>query len=314
MKVTGRGEIYRSPWWLSGGHTQTVWAKFFRAQRRLNLRCRILTTADGDEVELHSSEGSPGAPHLLLLHGLEGSLRSHYVNGFMSAAADINWSAHVLLFRSCGERVNLTRRFYHSGDTGDVHQVIDQLVQEFPHSTFCLVGVSLGGNVLLKYLGENAGGVPSNVRAAAAISVPYDLARSAYRINSGLSRAYQRFFLKTLKAKLLEKLKVFPDLLDERAIEKLRTMVEFDDLVTAPLHGFKGAADYYERSSALGFLDGIRVPTLLLSSHDDPFLPSAVLRGVEAEARRNRSLHIGGPTCTTFMKAPDMDFSAGSRK
>lgn len=252
----------------------------------------MLATVDGDEVEVHSREGSPGAPHLLLLHGLEGSLRSHYCNGILSAAADAGWSTHLLLFRSCGGRVNLTRRFYHSGETGDLRLILDHLIRESPQSLFCLVGVSLGGNVLLKYLGEDPAAVPKNVRAGATVSVPYDLARSAARINQGFSRLYQRFFLGTLKAKLLEKRRKFADLPPEQLINQVRTMVQFDDFVTAPLHGFDGAADYYRKSSALGYLAGIRTPTLLLSAFDDPFLPPDVLLRVQAEAHRNPSLHI----------------------
>lgn len=290
--MSDRREIYSSPWWLSGRHLQTIWGKLFRHRRALSLRRELLPTADGDEIELHTIAGATGAPHLLLLHGLEGSLRSHYANGILSAAADAGWNAHLLLFRSCGEGVNRTRRFYHSGDTGDVRCVIEKLVRDYPHADFFLAGVSLGGNVLLKYLGENPDAVPSSVRGAAAISVPYDLARSAERINRGFSRIYQRFFLKTLKAKFVEKRKRFPDLPGEEEILALRTMFEFDDRVTAPLHGFHGAADYYKRSSAIGFLSGIRVPTLLLSSYDDPFLPADVLRDVAEKAAHNPGLHI----------------------
>lgn len=290
--MSSRPEIYSSPWWLSGAHLQTIWGKLFRPRRKLCLRRQLLPTSDGDEIELHSIVGSPTAPHLLLLHGLEGSLRSHYANGILSTAAAAGWSAHLLLFRSCGEGVNHTRRFYHSGDTGDVGFTIERLARDYPQGDFFLVGVSLGGNVLLKYLGENPAVVPSRVRGAAAISVPYDLARSAERINQGFSRVYQRYFLKTLKAKFVTKRKRFPDLPKEEEILALRTMVDFDDRVTAPLHGFQGAADYYRRSSAIGFLSGIRVPTLLLSSYDDPFLPPDVLREVAKRAAGNPALHI----------------------
>jgi uncharacterized protein len=252
----------------------------------------MLPTADGDEVELHSHIGPSGAPHLLLFHGLEGSLQSHYANGILSAAADAGWSAHLLLFRSCGEKANLTRRFYHSGDTGDVRFVIRRVLVEFPDAQLFLAGVSLGGNVLLKYLGEDTESVPQNVLAAAAISVPFDLGLSAARINRGFSRIYQRFFLGTLKVKLVEKRRCFPDLPAEDEIRQLRTMVQFDDLVTAQLHGFDNAADYYRKSSAIRFLAGIRTPTLLLSALDDPFLPPDVLARVEVEARANSALHI----------------------
>src|SRR5436190_12303798 len=138
--MSGRREIYSSPWWLFGGHLQTVWGKLFRPRRTLSLRCQVLPTPDGDEVEVHTIAGAEGAPHLLLLHGLEGSVRSHYVNGILSAATDAGWNAHLLLFRSCGEGVNRTRRFYHSGDTGDVHFVIDRLVRDHPQAELFIAG------------------------------------------------------------------------------------------------------------------------------------------------------------------------------
>ena len=271
---------------------QTLWGKLARRRRQLNLEKTVFPTVDGDEVELWTHSGPAAAPHLLLLHGLEGSLRSHYANGIAAAAADAGWSAHILLFRSCGSRPNLTRRFYHSGDTDDVRLIIGKLIEDFPDSPLIVAGVSLGGNVLLKYLGESPRSVPGNLRAAAAVSVPFDLAQSAARINRGFSRIYQRFFLQTLKTKLLEKKKAFPDLPDADNIRRLRTMIGFDDLVTAPLHGFESALDYYRKSSARGYLAGIRTPTLLISAFDDPFLPSEVLSCVESEARGNPALHI----------------------
>jgi len=292
MKGGELPEIYSAPWWLRGGHAQTIWGKVFRRRRKLKLSRRIIGTPDGDEVEVHSIEGLATQPHLLLLHGLEGSLRSHYANGLLGAAADRGWTAHILVFRSCGDQPNLTRRLYHSGDTADLRHVVGELTTQFTSSDFFLVGVSLGGNVLLKYLGEDAAGVPSTVRAAAAISVPFDLARSAESIASGFSRIYQRFFLKTLKRKLLEKRKSFSGLPDADVIRNISTMVEFDDIITAPLHGFSGAADYYAKSSAARFLAGVRLPTLLLSSYDDPFLPSPALCGVTAKASANAALHI----------------------
>lgn len=284
--------MYSPAWWLPEGHTQTLWGKLARRRRPLRLRRDAIATPDGDEIELYTHRGPSGSPHLLLFHGLEGSLRSHYASGILGAAADAGWSAHLMLFRSCGTRANLTRRFYHSGETGDARLVIEKLAADFPGADICLAGVSLGGNVLLKLLGENPAAVPAAVRAAAALSVPFDLARSAEMISRGFSRVYQRFFLATLKAKLIEKRKVFADLPDEDQIARLKTMVEFDDLVTARLHGFADAADYYKKSSAIRFLSGIRLPTLLISAYDDPFLPREILENVAARARTNPALHI----------------------
>ncbi len=290
--MSGNCEIYSSPWWLRGPHAQTIWSKLARKRRDLPLTRRRILTPDGDEVELYSLPHVANAPHVVLLHGLEGSLRSHYVNGILAAVFDQRLNGHIMMFRSCGAETNQTRRFYHSGETGDFRFVVDSLSAAHSDSRFFLVGVSLGGNVLLKYLGESADKVPRNVAAAAAVSVPYDLSRSATAIDSGFSRVYQRFFLTSLRRKISEKTKRFSGLPTPAEISKLQTIVAFDDIVTAPLHGFAGAQDYYRRSSALGFLAGVRVPTLLLSAYDDHFLPADVLTDVAAQAGLNDALHI----------------------
>jgi uncharacterized protein len=293
--MTPRTEIYSSPWWLRGGHSQTIWGKLVRERRELPLGQRDFSTPDGDVLEVYSLPHVPSAPHVVLLHGLEGSLRSHYVNGILSGAFDARLNAHVVMFRSCGRHANQTKRLYHSGETEDARLIIDRLTADHPVSQFFLAGVSLGGNVLLKYLGEAAERVPANVAAAVAVSVPYDLSRSAAAINRGFARIYQNFFLGTLKKKIMDKRKQFPDLPSAENIERVRTMAEFDDLVTAPLHGFAGAEDYYTRSSALRFLGEIKVPTLLLSAYDDPFLPRDVLAAVAKTAEKNPALHIEFP-------------------
>jgi len=152
--------------------------------------------------------------------------------------------------------------------------------------------VSLGGNVLLKYLGERGERVPAAVRGAVAISVPYDLARGSRHISRGFSRVYEGNFLRSLRRKVEQKRARFPDIVDPERVRRARTLYDFDDVVTAPVHGFRDAEDYYSRSSALRFLHGVRVPTLLLSAADDPFLPRAVLDEVRAVARDNPALHV----------------------
>jgi predicted alpha/beta-fold hydrolase len=188
--------------------------------------------------------------------------------------------------------MNLTRRFYHSGETTDLSFVIDRLIDEQPQQFLCLVGVSLGGNVLLKYLGEREVSLPRAIKAAVAISVPFDLERASRHIDRGFAKVYQRHFVRSLKRKALVKLETFPDLVDRGRLTNLRTMYEFDDILTAPLHGFDDARHYYSSSSSLGFLKGISIPTLLLNAIDDPFLPSDVLDQVRAVADNNRCLHI----------------------
>jgi uncharacterized protein len=284
--------IYSPAWWIPGGHLQTLWGKLFRRQAPAPTVLERWDTPDGDFVELHRLRADPGAPRLLLLHGLEGTVRSHYAQGLLNEAARRGWGADLLIFRSCGSEMNLTRRFYHSGETTDTAFVLERITREFPTSPLALAGVSLGGNVLLKFLGERGGDLPPQLRAAAAISVPFDLGRSARRINRGLSRLYQRFFLGSLRRKAQKKAISFPDLAPPSRISALRTLEDFDDLITGPLHGFRNAQDYYERSSSLAWLKGIRLNTLLLSAVDDPMLPPEVLDEVRTEAGRNPALHV----------------------
>jgi uncharacterized protein len=249
-------------------------------------------TPDSDFVELHRLSAEPGAPRLLVLHGLEGTVRSHYAQGLLNEAARRGWGADLLIFRSCGSEMNRTRRFYHSGETTDTAFVLERISREFPASPLGLAGVSLGGNVLLKFLGEKGSDLRPQVKAAAAISVPFDLSRSARRINRGLSRLYQRFFLNSLRRKAQQKAERFPDLAPVSGIAGLRTLEEFDNLITGPLHGFKDAQDYYERSSSLPWLRGIKLNTLLLSAIDDPMLPPEVLEEAREIATQNPALRL----------------------
>jgi hypothetical protein len=249
-------------------------------------------TPDGDFLEIHRLASDPNSPRVLLLHGLEGSVRSHYAQGLLNEAVRRGWGADLLIFRSCGTELNRTRRFYHSGETGDVAFALDRISREFPSSPLAIAGVSLGGNVLLKFLGERGRALPERLQAAAAISVPFDLARSSKRINQGFSRFYQRFFLGSLRRKATEKARRFPDLAPHEKIAQLRTLEDFDNLITGPLHGFLNAQDYYARSSSLQYLRDIRLKTLLFSAIDDPMLPPVVLDEVRRIAQRNPALEV----------------------
>jgi predicted alpha/beta-fold hydrolase len=247
---------------------------------------------DGDFVDVHRLDGKPRAPRLFLLHGLEGTIRSHYVAGFFAEAMRRGWAADLLIFRGCGDEPNHAPRFYHSGDTGDLAVALERVAREHPASPLLLAGVSLGGNVLLKFLGERGTLLSSQIVAAATISVPYDLERGSRHISTGFSRIYDKHFLRTLRQKALAKLERYPGLFDREALARAETIYAFDDAVTAPVHGFANAHDYYSRSSSLRFLDRIARPTLLLSAIDDPFLPRAVLEEVEALAVKNSWLTL----------------------
>jgi predicted alpha/beta-fold hydrolase len=284
--------IYSPAWWIPGGHLQTLWGKLFRRQPVPPTILERWDTPDGDFLELHRLVSKPSAPRVLILHGLEGSIRSHYARGLLNEAARRGWGADLLIFRSCGSELNRTRRFYHSGETTDVAFVLERIAREFPLAPLGMAGVSLGGNVLLKFLGERGKNLPIVLRGAATISVPFDLARSSKRINRGFSRLYQRFFLGSLRRKAKEKAKLFPDLAAVDRIASLRTLEDFDNLITGPLHGFVDAQDYYVRSSSLPYLKAIRLKTLLISAIDDPMLPPEVLEEVREIAGGNPDLEI----------------------
>jgi len=286
---------YYPAWWLPGPHARTIWGRFFRRTPPLATRTERWDTADGDFVDLVRLPASPASPRLLILHGLEGAPRSHYARGLFLEAARRGWAADLLVFRGCSGEPNRTPRFYHSGETGDLDAVARRLLADDPGSPLVLAGVSLGGNVLLKWLGELAESVPDRVVAAAAVSVPFDLARASRHIDRGFSRVYQHHFLKSLRRKALAKLERYPKLVSRASIEAARTLYEFDDVVTAPVHGFASADDYYSRSSSIRFLTRIRIPTLLLSAFDDPFLPAEVLESVVGIATTNPRLETDFP-------------------
>lgn len=287
-----REEIYRPAWWAPGAHAQTLWGKFFRRRQALVAEFERWDTPDGDVLELCRMQAEATAPRLVLLHGLEGTVRSHYVAGFFDQARRRRWAADLIIFRGCGTELNRARRFYHSGETADLAFVLDRLVTDHPHQPIVLAGVSLGGNVLLKYLGERGESAPKQIVAAAAVSVPYDLERGARFIARGFSRIYDRHFLSTLRGKALRKLERYPDLFSRDELANARTLMEFDDVVTAPVHGFHDAHDYYTRSSSLRWLEGVRRPTFLLSAVDDPFLPAEVLNEVRTIAHANANLTL----------------------
>jgi predicted alpha/beta-fold hydrolase len=284
-------DTYTPAWWVPGAHLQTLWGKLVRRPPRVPTRAERWATPDGDELEIRRLDAPErvgrSAPRLLILHGLEGTIRSHYVLGLLDQARRRSWAADVLIFRGCNGALPRARRFYHSGETTDVDLVVRRLVREHPGRPIVMAGVSLGGNVLLKWLGERGNDVPAEVRAAAAVSVPYDLERGARQIERGFSRIYTAHFLRTLRRKALAKLAEEPELFAEGPLRAARTLADFDDAVTAPVHGFANARDYYTRSSARHFLVGIRRPTLLLSAYDDPFLPREVLDAVAVMAEKN---------------------------
>jgi predicted alpha/beta-fold hydrolase len=283
-------------WFLPGPHAQTVWGRLARSRRLVNFTREALPTPDGDELLLdHLDLGitpQQSGVHFVLLHGLEGSSYSVYMQGILAVIARHGHTATALNFRSCArEPQNMLRmipnkrpRFYHSGETTDFDFVVRTLAARMPGVPIIAFGASLGGNVLLKWLGEHPD--QQVVDAAATLSVPYDLgAGSAHLETTAAGRFYVRSFLSTLKPKVERVTTLFPGLpLDLEAVRRARTFRQFDDAATGPLHGFTGADDYYTRSSSIHYLGAITTPVLALAAEDDPFVPAGVLPRAKAAA------------------------------
>lgn len=275
---------FQPAWWCRGANQQTLLGALFRPVSPLQLQRKRWETPDGDFVDVDLLSGAPGTPILIVLHGLEGSSRSRYVLSLLAAAEREGWRGIGVNFRSCSGEPNRLIRSYHGGETSDLTWIVQKVISENPGSPIFLAGASLGANVVLKYLGEQGEGLPSSVRAAAAISTPFDLALSARALEQGFGRIYMRGLVRGLKAKAKAKLLLFPGFVDERKLNAAKTLAQFDDLVTAPVHGFKDADDYWSHSSSIRFLPGIRRPALLISSKDDPFFPGKFLPVAEAAA------------------------------
>ena len=267
---------YRPPWWYRGRHFQTIWGPLLRWPRRPPLRRERWQTPDGDFLDLDWLDGGP--PLVVLLHGLEGSSHSHYAAGLLGEAAALGWRAVVLHFRSCSGELNRGPRLYHAGETGDLDWVIGRLIEREPATLLGLVGVSLGGNVALKWLGERGEGAPAQVRAAAAISTPFDLTACAESLDRGLNRRlYTARFLRSMKAKVDAKRHLYAGLVNVPAALRARTFAVYDRLATAPINGFADERDYWTRASSGPYLARIRRPCLLINAANDPFIPASTL-------------------------------------
>ncbi len=259
-----------------------MWGPLFR-RPRLRARRERIATRDGDFVDLDWADGEapPGAPLLFVLHGLEGSSRSHYAVGLMQLAQARGWRAVTLNFRSCSNGLNRRPQFYHSGHTDDLDDVVRLLVDREPELRLTAVGVSLGGNVLLKWLGEQADEAPRQFAAAVAISVPYDLAPCAQALDRGFMKwVYTASFLSSMRAKVrlkAERDPGFASLVDLALALRSRTFREYDRAVTAPLNGFADERDYWVRASSRPYLPRVRRPTLLINALDDPIVPPEAL-------------------------------------
>jgi len=294
---------FQPAWWLPGPHLQTLWNPFFRRAPRLARQRERLWLADGDFIDLDwHGPHEASAPLVLVLHGLTGSSSSLYVLGLQQQLAARGWASVAINWRGCSGEPNLLPRAYHSGASDDLAEVIGHLQAKRPLAPLYAVGYSLGGNVLLKYLGES--GIGSPLRKAVAVSVPFRLDQCADRIGLGFSRVYQAHFMKAMVAYVKDKQQRFQhEGLTEHlgALQRLgplqgiRTFWDFDGRFTAPLHGYADAEDYYRRASSRYFLGQIRTRTLIIQSSDDPFVfPHSVPPSAELSASTRLELHRRG--------------------
>ena len=273
---------FKAASWLPGGHAQTIYPALLAPRPKVQLRRERWTTPDGDFIDVDFTENiefsaNSKSPVLVLFHGLEGSSASHYCQTTMQACLDRGWQGVVPHFRGCSGEINLAPRTYHSGETSDVDWILKVLAQRFPSQSRYAVGVSLGGNALLKWLGEQGSQASNIVAAAAAFCPPQDLAAGALALSKGFNLLYMRNFLKTLTGKALAKSEQYPGLMNREHILASRNFFDFDEVVTAKLHGFASCNDYWQQCSSKFFLSGIATPTLIVNARNDPFLPPQTL-------------------------------------
>ena len=272
-------DTFMPAWWCRGPHAQTIWASFLKpVPPTTSVQRKRWETPDGDFLDIdEAAADGPNQPVLVILHGLEGSSESLWIRGLIGGAHRLGWRVLAVNFRSCSGEINRLRRSYHGGETSDLAWILSQIAGGQNHSRIGCIGISLGGNVLLKYLGESAQ-IPG-VKAAVTVSAPFDLAASAQTFEHGFinKQVYMRRLVQSLKQKTQAKLSRYPDLVDNTKLAQVRTIAAFDDWVTAPVHGFADAQAYWRVSSCNRFLAGIKTPTLLINSADDPLVPENTL-------------------------------------
>lgn len=259
---------FKPAWWLRGAHAQTIWSSIIRLKPGLDIEWQRVELADGDFIDLAWSGPEEGRT-VLILHGLEGSVNSRYAGGIMRELRRRGYRACLMHFRGCSNQPNRLPQSYHSGQTEDPQRILEFLREQMDIEVYAAIGFSLGGNVLLKWLGEQGAAMP--LQKAAVMSVPFRLEQAAQRMGQGFSRFYQRHLIGKMRQRYKDKFAGISSPLDID-INTLDTFWQFDDQVTAPLHGFKGVNDYYTRASSRQFIPQIRVPVLILHASDDPFM------------------------------------------
>lgn len=258
---------FKSPWWALNGHVHTVISSQFAQIYPLHCERLEISTPDEDFLELDIARVKQPKAVVALFHGLEGSSERFYIRNLMYELTNAGYSCVAMNFRGCGSRLNRQKRFYHSGETTDYNTIVNWILENFSGIPVCTVGFSLGGNAMIKYLGEL--GENSPIKKAVAVSPPYDLKLGSYNLQKGFNRIYEFRFLQTLKTKLELKRQQYPDIPTFTG----STIFDFDDQITAPIHGFKDAIDYYDTCSSKNFFEHVRTPLFIIHSIQDTLTP-----------------------------------------
>jgi len=284
---------YTPPPGFGNGHLQTIFPVLTRKVALITTVRERIETPDGDFLDLDWDTSNASSRLLIMTHGLEGSSTNPYVQAMAAAASRNGWDTLAWNLRGCSGQPNRLARSYHSGATEDLATVIGHVRGTGRYQRIDLVGFSLGGNLTLKYLGDCGSNLPIEIGAAVTFSVPCDLASSSLQLERPMNRIYMHRFLRTLRIKIREKMIRFPNQIHDVGMDSMRTFRQFDDAYTAPLHGFRDAAEYWRKASSLPVLHAIAIPTLLVSARNDPFLARACYP-IE-QARRNPNLYLEMP-------------------
>jgi predicted alpha/beta-fold hydrolase len=270
------GNPFKPAWWLQNSHLQTIWPSLVRRNiKNLTLERERIELPDGDFIDLDWMGKDKEGPIVVILHGFEGNIESHYSKGMLSRIGLQGWRGVFMHFRGCSGEPNRLPKGYHSGDTSDLNYIINLIKKREPDTKLAAIGYSLGGNILLKWLGETKGSNP--LAAAIAISVPFELKKAALRLQHGFSRFYQWYLIRGARDRLLRKFKQVEPNFDTEKFSGVHSMNEFDYFYTVPVHGFSSIDEYYLAASSLYYLHDIRVPTLIIHAKDDPFMTEDII-------------------------------------
>jgi predicted alpha/beta-fold hydrolase len=267
---------FKPAWWLPNSHLQTIWPAICRfGIKNLPIERERLELPDGDFIDLDWIDRQKSGPIVLILHGFEGSIESHYSKGMLLTLNLHGWRGVFMHFRGCSGEPNRLPRGYHSGETSDLSYVMKVLLEREPNNHFAAIGYSLGGNVLLKWLGET--GTQNPLNAAIAISVPFELHKAAARIQQGFSRFYQWYLVRCARGRLVEKFQKIQSTIDIAQLSEIQGLHDLDDKYTVPFHGFNSIDEYYTTASSRQYMRSIQIPTLVLHAKDDPFMTEDVI-------------------------------------